>query len=129
MDENQKKMIAYWFDGAEEAWQSAQALLTSKRYLHSLFFCHLTLEKALKARFIGVKGEAPPPVHDLIWLAGQSQLLLSEDEERQLAHISKFNISGRYEDYRLQLHKQTTPEFAKQWLKRTESLYLKFRQD
>lgn len=122
-------MIGHWFEGADEAWETAKTLMAGKRYLHALFFCHLTLEKTLKGRFIAVQGEAPPLVHDLVWLAEKSNTKFSVDERQQLVKITKFNIAGRYEDYRLRMHQQATPEFAEQLLKQTEELYLKLRQD
>jgi len=53
-------LITFWQKGANEAWLTAQALVRSKRYLHALFFCHLTLEKELKSKYVARHDE---PAH------------------------------------------------------------------
>lgn len=46
---NIKNQIDYWVNGADEAFQTAEILIAQKRMLHGLFFCHLAIEKILKA--------------------------------------------------------------------------------
>ena len=42
------ELTKYWFDSAEKDWGVAQLLFASKKYMHCLFFGHITLEKILK---------------------------------------------------------------------------------
>jgi len=117
-----ENLVDFWIEGVNEAWKTAGALVASERYLHALFFCHLTLEKSLKARYVEINKEPSPPVHDLVWLASEAKVSLNEDDKNKLAEISKFNIAGRYEDYKLRLHEQATPEYVNDWMKETERL-------
>lgn len=114
-------LVKFWQEGAREAWKTVEALVASGRQVHALFFCHLTVEKALKAKFVSVRREPPPPVHDLLWLAKEVKMD-SETRNDVLAEITKFNISGRYEDYKLRLHEQATPEYVKKWVNETKKL-------
>jgi HEPN domain-containing protein len=44
-----EKQISYWIGLAMEDFEVAKILMEKKRYLHGLFFCHLVIEKSLKA--------------------------------------------------------------------------------
>ncbi len=112
----------FWRHGADEAWKTVEALVEKERFAHALFFCHLTLEKLLKARYVERNGKPAPPTHDLVWLLDQSVITLSNDERGDLAEITKFNTAGRYEDYKLELHHRASPEYAKTWVNRTAAL-------
>ena len=46
------RQIVYWLTGAEEDLESAKILIESNRLLHGLFFCHLVIEKAIKAHVV-----------------------------------------------------------------------------
>ncbi|MDA3942202.1 MAG: HEPN domain-containing protein [Bacteroidetes bacterium] len=62
-----KKQIAYWTKGAEDDLMTAELLIREKRILHGLFFCHLVIEKAIKAHIVKTSGEAAPRSHNLIF--------------------------------------------------------------
>ncbi len=48
--------------------ESAEILLDKKKTQQSLFFCHLALEKMLKALFTHNTGQVPPKTHN--WKVG-----------------------------------------------------------
>ena len=39
------KHIDYWFETSKDDWEAVHLLYEGKKYLQSLFFCHLCLEK------------------------------------------------------------------------------------
>jgi HEPN domain-containing protein len=49
---NIQKQIDYWISGAEDDIVTADLLIREMRILHGLFFCHLVIEKALKAHYV-----------------------------------------------------------------------------
>ncbi len=51
---NIQKQIDYWINGAVDDLESAKVLVERKRLLHGLFFCHLVIEKALKAHVVKI---------------------------------------------------------------------------
>lgn len=115
--------IKYWKDGADDAWDTAEKLFNVKKYHYSLFFSHLALEKVIKAIYIKSKNEAAPIGHNLVILCKQAGITLDESSKASLREISKFNISARYDDYKLQFYKKATKVFTQRWIKKIETLY------
>lgn len=64
-----KKQIEYWKKGAIDDLESAKILIEKKRSLHGLFFCHLVIEKAIKAHVVKKTNEIAPRSHNLIYLS------------------------------------------------------------
>ena len=94
-----KKQIDYWFTGAEEDLESAKILIESNRLLHGLFFCHLVIEKAIKANVVKVTGEIAPRSQNLLYLSEIANLKFVEEDEIFLGILMKYQLQGRYPDY------------------------------
>ena len=94
----------YWIDDSEKDFQVAKSLFISGYYSHCLFFCHLTIEKFLKAIVVKRTKEYPPYTHDLRRLAEIANLDLNSKQEKILEIISTFNIAGRYADTKLKFY-------------------------
>lgn len=117
---------ALWKRGAMEALDTAVKLFQLKKYDHSLFFVHLAVEKILKALYISKKGSAPPYTHNLVRLAQEAGRALDENSKNQLDEISGFNISARYEDYKLQLYKKANKAYTAKWVKTGQDLFKQY---
>lgn len=126
MDRNE--IIEFWVTEANEAQAVARHLFEKKDYSYSLFFGHLAIEKFLKALFVQrTTEEEIPRSHNLLRLAKEAQLEISEDRQRDLVRITAFNLEARYPDYKMQFRKQCTRQFTEmeiatinevlQWLK------------
>lgn len=97
--------INYWKVTAEEDWEVMKILFEKKKYLQSLFFGHLVLEKLLKAHWVKDNlSDLPPKTHNLIRLSSQTQLELSEDEIDFFDTMTGYQMEGRYPDYQLKVH-------------------------
>lgn len=118
--------VDYWKSSSKDDLDTADKLFASKKYHHSLFFVHLSLEKILKALFVTKKKEPAPPVHDLIRLVEKSIIKIDKKILLQLAEISTFNIAARYDDYKFKFYKKATKEYAEKWLKIGKKLYHDF---
>ncbi len=70
------KQIEYWKKGAINDIDSAELLINNGKYLHGLFFCHLVIEKIIKAHVAKDTGEVPPKSHNLVWLLNKTKALL-----------------------------------------------------
>lgn len=114
----------FWHEGADDALATAQALMDAKRYHHALFFCHLAIEKILKAKIVVVTQEPPLPIHDLLRLAEISRLTMTDEQVLWLREIDKFNIAARYDDYKRKFYKKATKAFATLWFERVKELHL-----
>jgi len=113
---NVRKLEEYWFNGYKDALLTAEKLFAAKRYHHCLFFGHLALEKLLKAVVVKRTKEHASVTHDLVKLIKDCGLEADLGVLTDLAEISKFNISARYDSYKQAFYKKATKEFADKWL-------------
>lgn len=96
---NLEKQVEYWLNGAKEDLDVAEILIEKRRFLHGLFFCHLVLEKALKAHVVKVTGGIAPKTHNLIYLSEKSNLAFSDDVLEFFGVLMKYQLEGRYPGY------------------------------
>ena len=122
-----KDLVKYWLDSSAQDWETVEVLMKSKRYMHALFFCHLSLEKHLKS-MIAMQNEVVPITHDLLLLAQKAKIELTQEQAELLAEVKEFNIRTRYDDYKKSFYKKATAAYAqkhieqitdfKKWLKK-----------
>jgi HEPN domain-containing protein len=97
MDMN--KQIEYWITGAEEDLESAKLLINNQKYLHGLFFCHLVIEKAMKAHIVKELKEIPPKSHNLLYLLDKLDFQIDPNIEIFFGILMKYQLEGRYPGY------------------------------
>lgn len=85
-----------WFRQAQYDLGTAESLFTSGRYPPVLFFCHLSLEKALKARYIEKFNDVPEKTHSLVLLVELLEIDLPESLVDSLLVINRLGVTGRY---------------------------------
>lgn len=115
-----KRLIQYWAAGSDYDIKTAAGLLQKKRYPYALFFCHLAVEKLLKAVIVKKTGGHAPFSHNLLFLSGTAKIELSEKREQLLIELSKFNIEARYPDYTMNLYKTADVEYTRSYLSSTK---------
>jgi len=96
---NIQKQIDYWINGADEDIVTADLLIREKRTLHGLFFCHLVIEKAIKAQVVQKIGDVAPRTHNLIYLSEKAELEFDDSTLIFLGILMKYQLQGRYPDY------------------------------
>ena len=96
-----EKQIEYWKNGAIDDLESAKILIERNRLLHALFFCHLVIEKIIKAHVVKWTKELAPRSHNLIYLSEKANLEFTDDYEIFLGILMKYQLQGRYPDYNL----------------------------
>lgn len=117
------EVVKFWLGGAQEDWEFAVEIWKSdKRLYNALFFAQLALEKTLKALHYQTKEDHPLLTHDLRLLAQKLDLPIDENMKEDLKKITSFNISARYDDYKLRFRKEATREFVDLWMKRAGSI-------
>ena len=102
------KQLSYWIEGAFSDLETAELLIKNKRFLHGLFFCHLTIEKILKASFVKVSGDIPPKTHNLLRLVEKTNLSLKDKEIKLLEILMIYQLEGRYPEYSPLIPNETT---------------------
>lgn len=115
--------INYWIDTANKDWQALQNMFKSKDYVHALFFSHLVLEKLCKAYWVKTNtANTPPKIHNLITLAAQANLQLTETYIEFLSQMNQFQLEGRYPDYTNKLYNTFKAEQTKEIINKVNKL-------
>ena len=96
---NIEKQIDYWIKSAENDIETAGILIREGRILHGMFFCHLTIEKAIKSLYVNERKNYAPKTHNLIFLSEKANIKLNQDQEIFVGILMKYQLEGRYPDY------------------------------
>ena len=110
---NVEEHVNYWLDSAQNDLGAAEQLFSSAKYDWCLFIGHLVVEKTLKAYFVFKNdNKIPPKTHNLLKLAEESSLDLTEAQKLFLDEVNDFNLEVRYPEYRREFYKLCTKEFT-----------------
>jgi len=91
-----QKQIDYWTNGSKDDLITSELLINNNRLLHVLFWCHLTIEKAIKAHVIKNTQQIPPRTHNLIWLLEKTDLSPNDEALKLLGDLMVYQLEGRY---------------------------------
>lgn len=120
-----KEKNLFWHKEAKRALVVAQDLFRLKRYVETLFFGHLALEKLLKAKIVKATKRDPIYSHDLVILAQYAGLTLDKDDISFLARVNIYYIRARYQDYKMSLSKRADKKFTNEELSRIKKFFHK----
>ena len=109
------KRVQSWIDGAEEALGIAEQQLDSGRHLWAIFFCHLAIEKMLKAAVINITGEAAPRTHNLRYLTGLAGMPTDHPHFEFISKLSDLSVPTRYPEDMMEMGTAFTKDVAKQY--------------
>ncbi|MBI5217463.1 MAG: HEPN domain-containing protein [Bacteroidia bacterium] len=121
---NSEFIIQHWVTMSDNDYNTMMVLFQSKQYNWTLFIGHLVIEKLLKACYVKKNNKHPVLTHNLLKLALNSGIEVSEDLQFQLDTITAFNMNARYDDEKLAFYKKCTPEFTTLWLNYIQNLQL-----
>lgn len=118
-------MIEYWTKSSAEDVITAEGLFKLCRYLPCLFYCHLFVEKIIKALIVKDTKEPASYGHKLARLAKcVSSVKLSREQLDLLDELTAFNIKARYEDYKFEMYKKATKNYTEEYLAKAKGFYL-----
>ncbi len=118
-----KKEVKNWLDSAQYDLETAEHMFNTGRYIYTIFMCHLTLEKMLKAKVEEITGKIPPNTHNLRFLVKLSHLEPSEEIFIFLSKLSDVSIPTRYPDDFGELRKSYDKKAAKTYLVKTKEAF------
>ena len=122
---NVPKQIEYWQNSAMDDLETASILIENRRYIHGLFFCHLSIEKIIKALVVKQTMEIPPKSHDLFYLSKLAHIDLPEDKQLIIQVLMKYQLEGRYPEYLPDLPQQ---KIVVEYLNQTNDLLKWFKE-
>jgi len=85
-----------WLLQAASDLETADVLLEASRYIHCVFFCHLAVEKALKAMVFLKHNQEPPKTHNLNALLKKADLAPPPDLKYFIDELSLASVPTRY---------------------------------
>ena len=120
---SKKEHVDYWKQTANDSWETAEYLYGGRKFPEALFLFCLAIEKWLKAHWVKDNiNNLPPRIHDLYTLYSETSLELGSEHLDFLNIINRWNIEGRYPDYRFTLKKMATEEYMLQQIQKLTSL-------
>ncbi len=120
---DKRQHIEYWLNSAEHDLDVGETLFQNRKYDWCLFIGHLVIEKVLKAFYVRDTDESPPWIHNLVRLAENTTLSLSDEQKQFLMEINRFNIEARYPDYKRDFYKLCTREFTEEYFTKIKEMY------
>ena len=122
--------VEYWLELCDDDLVTAKALLENERLLHMGFFCHLIVEKTLKAILASQTDEPPPKIHNLITLAKRSSIIteLSDEQLNLLEQLNPLQIEARYPEHKDKIAETLTLEICEKLYNETEAFLCWIRQ-
>ncbi len=84
------------------------------------YFCHLVIEKLLKAYHVRYVDTNYPRIHNLVEIAVKANLSLSTEQKGLLVELTTFNLRARYPDYKNRFQKKATRPFAEKKIAETK---------
>lgn len=93
------KQIDYWRTNSDKDIDTATILIDAKKYIEGMFFCHMSIEKIIKAHVVIKTEQIPPKTHDLFYLANIAKIEFSESQSDMMNILMKYQLEGRYPEY------------------------------
>ena len=100
MDDDTK--VQYWLELADYDLETAEAMLSTGRYLYVGFMCHQVVEKCLKALYTKTFSEIPPKIHSHIQLMKKIGIdnQITKSQKEFINRLDPLNIEARYPSYK-----------------------------
>ena len=119
-DFNKTAQIEYWKTTAKSDLEICEILIDKGKIVHGLFWCHLTIEKLLKAHYVKANNDFAPKTHNLIYLVNKAGLSLDDSKRELIGILLKYQLEGRYPEYKPEV---PDSENAREYLKQTKELF------
>ena len=90
--------VEYWSGSGKTDLDAALDMIKFKREIYGLFFCHLAIEKILKANIVKLTKDHPPRIHELASLLRRTGIEMSNAQHELLGVLMLFHLEGRYSE-------------------------------
>ncbi len=115
---NVNEVVNYWIESSDSDYNSMLNMYEKKDYHWALFTGHLLIEKLLKAYYVKLKKKHAPLIHNLLKLATDIGLELTDENKSFLVTVTVFNINARYDDFKRVFYKKCTKKYTDLWIKK-----------
>jgi HEPN domain-containing protein len=118
-----KKEVRNWLDSARYDLETAEHMFKAGRYIYTIFMCHLSIEKTLKAKVEEISGRTPPKTHNLESLLELAKLSPLEEMGKFLGELSNLSVVTRYPRDFQEMLKAFTEERTEDFLEKTKEAF------
>ena len=87
-----------WLKQADYDMDTAEFMFNGERYFYAVFMSHLSIEKALKWRYVQKFDKNPPKTHNLLYLIELIDSQIPDDLYDIIFILNRVSISTRYPD-------------------------------
>jgi len=117
-------LMQYWFESADEDYDTMLYMKAGKKNTWCLFMGHLVIEKLLKGLYAKNNVDDPiaPKIHNLILLSQKANLEVPTEIREKIQTINTFNISARYDDYKRSFDEKCTDDYTSEQVKNIEEV-------
>jgi len=123
MTEDKNKILCdEWFLQSDYDLETAKAMFKTRRYIYTVFMCHLSIEKILKGLVVKNLNEFPTKVHNLQYFIKKLSLNLTDEDNEFVFILNDASIPTRYPDDLRKLVNVYTKEKAGDILDKTNKL-------
>jgi HEPN domain-containing protein len=116
------KLPEEWLSQADYDLKTARSMFRSRRYIYSIFFCHLTIEKALKGVYAFKLEKDPPKTHNLNYLCEQMELSVPENFQDFIDNLNNLSVPTRYPDQLQKLLKDFKKDLTRKMFRQTKEV-------
>ena len=124
---NEQEKYEYWLDIAKYDLDTAEAMLTSKRWLYVVFMCQQSVEKLVKGLYTLYIDDNIPRTHNIkpILERFEDKLphTIPEEANDFFDTLSSYYLNNRYPDYMKKLSDLINEPEAKETLARTKEVF------
>lgn len=113
-----------WLRQADDDLKSAEVLLKGARYIHSVFFCHLAVEKSLKAIYARKFKKEPPRTHNLTFLLSLIEIEPPMYMQLLVDRLATASVPTRYPEDLRQMSVKYTKSAAADILEKSKEVSL-----
>ena len=121
---NKREIVEYWASEAEESLHVAEHLFEKEDHSYALFFGHLAVAKIIKAILVHNTDLQIPPSHNLLRLAQETEIEITEEQKLALIRITAFNLETRYPDYKREFRNKCTFQFTELELDKIREIFI-----
>lgn len=118
--EAMKKITTNWVDTSNYDIQSAERMHQAGRYIYVIFFCHLAVEKLVKAVVAEQQDSLPPRIHNLITLAKLGNVEPPLEFKLFLSKLNNASVVTRYPEDLNKLKSVYTKAVSAKYLSETK---------
>ena len=124
---NKDQKFLYWLDISEYDLKTAEAMLTSGRFVYVVFMCQQSLEKLAKGLYNYYIDDNVPRVHNISFILNRLVEELNIEVEEQFYYLfdklAAYYLQGRYPSFKEKISELVSGEEARKIFEKTKEVF------